>query len=103
MRYHLLKTVQPYYGDIETGKKNFEIRFNDRDFRPGDMLILREYLPAFKTYTGKYFIAQAAYILHGGVYGLASGYCIIALRFSNSRYMYRVNEMIEEGRIELLP
>lgn len=39
---HELKLVQPFFNDVFTGKKKFEIRKNDRDFKIGDELILKE-------------------------------------------------------------
>jgi len=39
---HILKTVNPYFEDIWHKNKNFEIRFNDRDFRISDRLDLVE-------------------------------------------------------------
>jgi hypothetical protein len=38
---HEFKTVPPFYGEIAEGRKRFEIRRNDRDFRAGDFLYLR--------------------------------------------------------------
>ena len=44
---HYLK-IEPKYAQLRReGKKHFEIRKNDRDFRVGDMLHLQEYAPGF--------------------------------------------------------
>lgn len=40
---HELKILPKYFEDVMTGKKNFEIRKNDRDFKVGDYLLLKEY------------------------------------------------------------
>ena len=40
---HKLKILTKYYDAVLDGRKKFEIRKNDRDFRVGDMLILQEY------------------------------------------------------------
>lgn len=40
MAYHVLKTVQPFYGAVQQGIKKFEVRINDRDFKQGDTLSL---------------------------------------------------------------
>lgn len=47
---HELKTVQPFFDDVVKGRKTFEVRRNDRDFRVGDMLLLREWDPSRDTY-----------------------------------------------------
>lgn len=50
--YHVLKAKNPYFTLMLEGKKDFEIRKNDRDFHPGDFLSLQEY-----PYTGRYIVA----------------------------------------------
>jgi hypothetical protein len=42
---HTLKTVNPWFTDIWNGKKNFEVRIDDRGFKVGDILRLREFEP----------------------------------------------------------
>ena len=39
---HLLKIESKYFDDINDGAKRFEIRFNDRDYKLHDTLVLRE-------------------------------------------------------------
>ena len=47
---HELKIIEPYYSDMRSGKKNFEIRKNDRDFKVNDRLIFRCYNLETKAY-----------------------------------------------------
>jgi ASC-1-like (ASCH) protein len=42
MAVHRLKCWEEYFSDVQAGKKNFEIRQNDRDFKVGDCLVLEE-------------------------------------------------------------
>ena len=51
-RIHKLKTWPEYFQAVRSGKKNFEIRKNDRDYQVDDTLILEEYDPA-TGYTGE--------------------------------------------------
>ena len=74
----LLKILPKYFKDVESGKKNFEIRKNDRKYEVGKWLCLREYNGE---YTGNFVIRQIEYIFEGtGEYGLAEGYCILGLK-----------------------
>lgn len=43
MKTHELKLDIKYFDDVKSGKKNFEIRKNDRDFQVGDILELKAY------------------------------------------------------------
>jgi ASC-1-like (ASCH) protein len=86
MKQHELKTDSEVFDATQDGKKNFEIRFNDRDYQIGDMLILQETehtglemkngSPLI--YTGYSIKAQVTYILRGPIYGLATGWVIMA-------------------------
>jgi hypothetical protein len=40
---HYLKIEKPYYDAIIAGKKNFEIRYNDRGYQAGDNVVF--YIP----------------------------------------------------------
>lgn len=42
---HELKVWPEFFDDLENGRKTFELRKFDRDFREGDTLRLREYDP----------------------------------------------------------
>lgn len=50
---HELKTIPEYFQMVWDDKKNFEVRKNDRDFKVGDELHLREFDPDTQTYTGR--------------------------------------------------
>lgn len=66
---HQLKIVQPYFDDVVSGKKTFEVRKNDRGFKLNDVLMLLEYDPSkadnskSKGLTGQYITARITYIL----------------------------------------
>lgn len=50
-RLHNLKIWPSFFKDVVDGKKKFEVRVNDRDFKVGDTLVLSEYIPSFNWYT----------------------------------------------------
>ena len=79
---HRLKTLQPYFDDVKSGKKPFEIRVNDRDYQVGDILVLEEYnnTDLSTGYTGQVIIKSVTYVLTNcSQYGLKDGYCIMGL------------------------
>lgn len=59
---HELKTWPIYFQAIVDRKKRFEIRFNDRDFKEGDTLILREYREKTRHYTGRKVLVNVLYV-----------------------------------------
>lgn len=83
---HQLKTDPEPFREVLDGHKTFELRFNDRNFQTGNIIILRQtrYSQAEMAcgkpleYTGAEVRKIAGYILREG-YGLPSGYCIISL------------------------
>lgn len=91
---HELKTDPDVFQASWEGLKNFEIRLNDREFNPGDILKLRETrfsgqqmqegLPL--EYTGREIEQIVKYVLHGHLagYGLDEGWVIMAVQVVNS-------------------
>lgn len=73
---HELKTWPRFYGPINAGIKNFEIRMNDRGFDVGDVLILREYDPVEKAYSGDFTIKRVLYLTD---FQLAPGYVCMSI------------------------
>jgi len=77
---HELKTWPEYFYEIKAGHKRFEFRKNDRDFKAGDILILREWEPGSETYTGEQVTVNVSYVLNGGeLPGIDSDMCIISI------------------------
>ncbi len=57
------KKIWPKYFDvISSGKKNFELRLNDFKINEGDTLILEEWNPKTKQYTGRKIKKQVTYV-----------------------------------------
>ena len=81
MTIHKLKLNAAYYEDSASGIKTFEIRKNDRDFKVGDILELREYvwsgLEGKGAYTGSVHWTVITYILDDEEY-LYEGYVCLA-------------------------
>jgi hypothetical protein len=59
---HSLKTWPKWFAASAAGKKPFEIRKNDRDFRVGDTLVLQEWDPITQKYSGKSLTRKITYI-----------------------------------------
>jgi hypothetical protein len=95
---HELKTDKSVFQAVLDNNKTFEVRKNDREFKEGDELWLKETVytgaemgrkhnGAFPgkmvdgkplKYTGRMIAVTVTYILHGPAYGLRDGYCIMA-------------------------
>lgn len=76
MKVHEVKLSSNYFDDVLSGKKPFELRKNDRDYREGDYLILNE-IDNDKL-TGRKVKVQITYLLQG-YDGLLDDYCILGI------------------------
>ncbi len=84
---HELKTWPQYFLQVSAGTKKFELRKNDRGFKVGDEVLLKEFVPAgyyedepADRYTGNILHRKIDYIFHGeGTIGLSEGYVILSL------------------------
>ena len=87
MKIHNLKTDPEVFAMSFSGVKPWEIRFNDRDFQSGDMLILEETKYSGEEmkkgkpleYTGRKLSRLILYILPVGAYGLADGWVVMTV------------------------
>jgi hypothetical protein len=59
---HEKKVWPKYYQAIVDGKKNFELRLADWECHEGDTLILREWDPKNKEYTGREISKKITYV-----------------------------------------
>lgn len=57
---HELKLSDEFFDHVRIGKKNFEIRRNDRNYRVGDHLLLKEWNGV--RYTGRTLLRKIVYI-----------------------------------------
>ncbi len=51
-----------YFDAILSGKKKYELRLNDFDIAAGDILVLREWDPESKKYTGRKIEKRVTYV-----------------------------------------
>jgi hypothetical protein len=85
---HELKTDPEVFDAVWAGKKTYEMRKNDRDFKERDTLILRrthfsgrEMLKKGEPliYTGQTVVCEVTHILYGPIYGLKEDWCIMSI------------------------
>lgn len=77
MQIHTLKIKPKYFKAVMLGLKNFELRKDDREYKVGDLITLKEYNNG--EYTGNEIKnIPINYILRDcPEYGLKEGYCIL--------------------------
>jgi len=81
---HVLKCVQPYFNLTLKHRKLWQLRINDRDFKEGDFLNLKEYDPVTDFCSGRMIQVLITYIFFASKFGrhlgLPAGYCIMSIR-----------------------
>ncbi len=85
MKTHELKTLPEYFKAVNLGVKMFEVRKNDRDFKVGDVLILREWLPtehceSTGQYSGRKIERTIGCFIDGVQFGIKKGYCVLGFQ-----------------------
>lgn len=78
-RVHELKTWPGPFEGVKLGIKSLELRLNDRDYMPGDVLHLREWGPETGRYTGDSVHRLVTYVMFGGQWGLAEGWVAMSI------------------------
>ena len=78
---HELKIWPNFFLAVKHGHKTFELRKNDRDFKAGDIVNIREYATDNKKYTGNNITVEITYVLtDAALFGLKDGYCIFSFK-----------------------
>ena len=75
---HELKCWPSAFRPTIEGRKNFEFRKADREYRRGDSLMLREWAPEPKEYTGEEVTVKVTFVLHGPAFGIPEGFCVMS-------------------------
>lgn len=82
---HELKILPEFYNLVALGIKSWELRFNDRNFAPGDIVILKEIQAGNKTdlfpndiYTGRQIKVSIFHVFDKVEFGLQQGYVILS-------------------------
>ena len=76
---HEIKCWPEYFEALLTGRKEFEVRINDRYYFIGDLLRIEEWNPKTEEYTGRHILKRITYIIQG-VCGLPENICVMQLR-----------------------
>ena len=79
MKTHRLKIWPEFFQLINEGKKDWELRKNDRGYIEGDYLELWEYVPE-TGYTEEHIVVRVTHVFKGGKFGLEEGYCIMSIK-----------------------
>lgn len=81
---HELKIYPKYFNSIIDGKKQFEIRKNDRGFHVGDNVLLKEWDNI--KYSGRTIYAKITYLLDDKFIGLEAGYVAFGIEVMDYNY-----------------
>lgn len=78
---HDLKTNPQFWPHVLDGSLPFEVRRNDRKFRVGDFVSLRQFDPKFGFVDGEPIVRQISYVLHHEDLpaGVSRGYVVLGL------------------------
>lgn len=87
---HDLKTWPDVFESIWIGDKVHEYRVNDRDFKVGDYLRLKEWEPSLEAcdeglYTGRVVFASITFVNTGPEWGIPFGYAVMSIRVINRK------------------
>lgn len=77
---HELKCWPESFAAIWRGHKTYDIRRDDRGFKILDLLLLREWGPDSREYTGSELTAEVTHVTRGPEWGIPQGMAVMAIR-----------------------
>lgn len=80
IKVHELKCWPEYFEELAARNKMFELRKNDRDFKVGETLLIKEWNPKTESYTGRFGRFVITYVLKDAEqFGLMEGFAILGI------------------------
>lgn len=76
---HILKAYPGPFRAVKRGRKRFEFRLDDRGFREGHRLRLREWNPEDRKYTGDELLLEILQLSRGPDWNIPRGYVIMSV------------------------
>lgn len=80
---HEIKIWREWYEEVVAFRKPFEVRIDDRPYRVGDVLYMREWDPEEETYTGRWVEVDVTYAMRAGAgvveRGITPGYVVMGI------------------------
>lgn len=81
MKKHEVKILPKFFAEVIAGNKTAEIRKDDRDYKVGDTLILKEYDKDNGGYTGRWISFKITNVLTSDEFeGLRKDYVMLSLK-----------------------
>lgn len=90
---HELKLNTTYFEEAIKGRKPFEVRYNDRDYKVGDEIVLKEY---DGVYTGREISGKITYILDQFI-GLIPGFIAFTYETESKKDWIPVSERLPDN------
>lgn len=85
---HELKIAPEYFEAVSNGTKTFEIRRNDRDFKVGDIIKLKEF--SDHLYTGPMVLVKVLGVFSGlSDYGVDPEYVVLSIKVVENRVKWK--------------
>ena len=76
-QHHYVKILPEYYIAVDNGTKTFEIRFNDRNYKVGDILHLQEFCGG--QYTSRELTKEICYMIDSPDY-CKEGFVVLGIK-----------------------
>lgn len=77
---HYLKIFAPFFKQVKSRTKRFEIRYDDRGIEVGDFLMLQEQNED-GSFTGESILVEVSIKFSNEKFGLKKGYAIFGIKF----------------------
>lgn len=76
---HILKAYPGPFRAVKSGKKRFEYRVDDRGFRVGHRIRLREWDPEYQKYTRDEVTVEVLHLTRGPDWNVPAGYVVMSI------------------------